>query len=274
MVYFLEDDNWADNTTAVTSETGWSEADDIKMTTTEAMENSVGLRCTRHMGAAFSGILSVLSFLSPIAMVTVPMIPPLGIELANKDCGPTCEGYFISFAFKLLVLAIGTWALFFRRQKGNMPRVFAFRAIVLFLLFILTFAYWLFYITRVRKAKFTYGQIIQFASSMVDSLLFLHYVTIILVEIRQLQPQYCIKIIRSPDGEARTYNIGQLSIQRAALSCLEWYYRDFTVYNPYLDNAIHRKSNKASQVSSQVVNRWFFSPCVSIQEILQFTLLA
>lgn len=220
------------------------------------MENSIGLQCTRYIAVVFAGILSILSFLSPIAMVTIPkIVPSIEDKLLSSNCDPTCEGYFISFSFKLLVLAIGTWALFFRRQKGNMPRVFAFRAIVLFLLFILTFAYWLFYITRILvvsgKASSNYKDIIQFASSMVDSLLFLHYVTIILVEIRHLQPTYCIKIIRSPDGESRTYDIGQLSVQRAAMRCLEYYYRDFSVYNPYLENAIHRKSNKASQVNKR-----------------------
>ncbi|KAF6020522.1 Vang [Bugula neritina] len=90
---------------------------------------------------------------------------------------------------------------------------------------------------------------------MVDSLIFIHYVAIILVEIRQLQTIYTIKILRSPDGQSRTYSIGQLSVQRAAVLCLEWYYRDFPVYNPYLENAIHRKSNKVSQ-SNMSANKY------------------
>ena len=49
---------------------------------------------------------------------------------------------------------------------------------------------------------------------------------------------YCrfyIKIVRSPDGESRSYAIGQLSIQRAAVWVLEKYYTDFPIYNPYLE---------------------------------------
>ena len=42
-------------------------------------------------------------------------------------------------------------------------------------------------------------------------------------------------MIRSPDGESRSYSIGSLSIQRAAAQILENYYTDFPIYNPYLD---------------------------------------
>ena len=69
----------------------------------------------------------------------------------------------------------------------------------------------------------------KFALSLVDSLLFVHYVAIILLEIRQLQPQYAVRVVRSPDGENRVYNVGALSIQRAAVYILEQYYRDFEV---------------------------------------------
>ena len=197
----------------MTSETGWSDADDMKPSASETMENSVGLRCTRHLGSITTGLLSVLAFLSPIAMVILPqVVDNIEYNLTNIRCPPTCQGYFISFSFKLIVLAIGAWALFFRRAKASMPRVFVFQALVLSLLFILTFAYWLFYIYRIvlaqnedKTTNYTdYTDVVQFASSMVDSLLFVHYIAIVLVEIRQLQTMYCIKVIRSPDGETHT----------------------------------------------------------------------
>ena len=47
--------------------------------------------------------------------------------------------------------------------------------------------------------------------------------------------RFYIKIVRSPDGESRSYAIGQLSIQRAAVWVLEKYYTDFPIYNPYLE---------------------------------------
>lgn len=47
--------------------------------------------------------------------------------------------------------------------------------------------------------------------------------------------RFYIKIVRSPDGESRSYAIGQLSIQRAAVWVLEKYYTEFPIYNPYLE---------------------------------------
>ena len=147
---------------------------------------------------------------------------------------------------------MGTFALFFRQPKATMPRVFLFRAVVLFLVFVLTFAFWLFYGVRILQDKQqsvvlpdSYKDIVQFAVSLVDALLFIHYIAVILLEIRQLQPQFVIKVVRSPDGESKIYNIGTLSVQRAAAWILEQYYRDFPVYNPYLENA-YKKPMKLS----------------------------
>ena len=42
-------------------------------------------------------------------------------------------------------------------------------------------------------------------------------------------------MVRSPDGESRTFPLGKLSIQRAAAHILQQYYTTFPIYNPYLD---------------------------------------
>lgn len=55
-----------------------------------------------------------------------------------------------------------------------------------------------------------YHGIVQFAVSLVDSQLFVHYLAVVLLELRQLQPCYSVCVIRSTDGEIRHYNIGQL----------------------------------------------------------------
>lgn len=55
-----------------------------------------------------------------------------------------------------------------------------------------------------------YQGIVQFAVSLVDSLLFVHYLAIVLLEIRHLQPCYSLCVIRSTDGETSCYNLGQL----------------------------------------------------------------
>lgn len=47
--------------------------------------------------------------------------------------------------------------------------------------------------------------------------------------------RFHVKVVRSPDGESRSYSVGRLSIQRAAAWVLNNYYTDFPIYNPYLE---------------------------------------
>ena len=239
-----QDDNWGEASTAITgntSETAFS-MEDVRMT--KDLEQSIGFNCARYVGTFFAAGLSLIAFLSPVAMVVLPKV---GIkELHSEQCGPECEGFFISFAFKMLILLIGTWALFVRKPRATMARIFVFRALVLFLEFVLTFAFWLFYWVRIwSNPQPKYYSIVLFAGQMVDGLLFIHYLSIILLEIRQLQPQYVVKMVRSPDGESRSYTVGQFSIQRLAVWCLEQYMKDFEVYNPYLEH-IPRKLPKVT----------------------------
>ncbi len=235
-----QDDNWGETTTAITgntSETAFSMEDMSRIT--KDMEDSIGFNCARYIGSILASIIGFSAFLSPIVMVVLPKI---GIkEWTQKPCGPECEGLFISFTSKLLILLIGTWALFFRKPKATMPRIFIFRALILFIVFLLTFAFWLFYGVRIYDTSHDdYHSIVLYAVSLVDALLFIHYLAVILLEIRQLQPQYVIKMTRSPDGETKHYTAGQLSIQRLAVWCLEQYYKDFNVYNPYLEHMSRR----------------------------------
>lgn len=60
-----------------------------------------------------------------------------------------------------------------------------------------------------------YHGVVQFAVSLVDSQLFVHYLAVVLLELRHLQPCYSVCVIRSTDGETRQYNIGQLKYECA-----------------------------------------------------------
>lgn len=55
-----------------------------------------------------------------------------------------------------------------------------------------------------------YKGIVQYAVSLVDALLFIHYLAVVLLELRQLQPCFSVCVTRSTDGETRHYNLGQL----------------------------------------------------------------
>ncbi|NWH42090.1 VNG2A protein, partial [Chloropsis hardwickii] len=175
---------------------------------TKDMEDSAHLDCSRHLGVALGAALALLAFLTPLAFL---LLPQLLWREELEPCGTPCEGLFISVAFKLLILLLGSWALFFRRPKAFFPRVFVFRALLMVLVFLLVVSYWLFYGVRILDSRDrNYRGVVQFAVSLVDALLFVHYLAVVLLELRQLQPQFTLKAVRSADGASRFYNVGHL----------------------------------------------------------------
>ncbi|NXA81302.1 VNG2A protein, partial [Thryothorus ludovicianus] len=229
-----QDDNWGETTTVVTGTSEHSISHDDLTRIAKDMEDSAHLDCSRHLGVALGAALALLAFLTPLAFL---LLPQLLWRDELEPCGTACEGLFLSVAFKLLILLLASWALFFRRPKAFFPRVFLFRALLMVLVLLLVVSYWLFYGVRVLDARHRdYRAVVQFAVSLVDALLFVHYLAVVLLELRQLQPQFTLKAVRSADGASRFYNVGHLSIQRAAVWILENYYHDFPVYNPALLN--------------------------------------
>lgn len=90
-----------------------------------------------------------------------------------------------------------------------------------------------------------------YAINFSDTLLFIHYITVILLEIRHLEPTYSVKVVRSPDGESKNFTIGQFSIQRASVWILQQYYANFSIYNPYLERIpIHLSKQQKKALSS------------------------
>ncbi|XP_051283968.1 vang-like protein 1 isoform X1 [Dicentrarchus labrax] len=237
-----QDDNWGETTTAVTgtSEHSLSQEDIVRIT--KDLEDSVGLDCRRYFTLTLAVILGLLVFLTPLAFLVLPhLLWPEKLQ----SCGTACEGLFISVAFKLLILLLAVWALFFRQPRAGLPRVFVFRALLTVLVLLFVVSYWLFYGVRILDSQDeNYQGIVQYAVSLVDALLFIHYLAIVLLELRQLQPCFSVCVTRSTDGEMRHYNLGQLSIQRAALAILEHYYCDFPVHNPALLSASKSRAAK------------------------------
>ncbi|XP_044044168.1 vang-like protein 1 isoform X1 [Siniperca chuatsi] len=238
----VQDDNWGETTTAVTgtSEHSLSQEDIVRIT--KDLEDSVGLDCRRYFTLTLAVILGLLVFLTPLAFLVLPhLLWPEKLQ----SCGTACEGLFISVAFKLLILLLAVWALFFRPPRAGLPRVFVFRALLAVLVLLFVVSYWLFYGVRILDSQDeNYQGIVQYAVSLVDALLFIHYLAIVLLELRQLQPCFSVCVTRSTDGEMRHYNLGQLSIQRAALAILEHYYCDFPVHNPALLSASKSRAAK------------------------------
>ncbi|CAB3254406.1 unnamed protein product [Arctia plantaginis] len=265
-----QDENWGENTTAVTGNTseGSQSMEDVGNWPVES-DNGIGFVCTRYFGTTIALGLSFVSFVSPLAMVVLPKIgffPGLTDNIALQPsqriqllaCTAECKGILLSLAFKLVLLAIGVWAVFLRPRNAILPRIFVFRAMTLVILAVCIFSYWLFYIVQITEATkalavgeeaIDYNALVSYVSSFADTLLFIHYIAVILMEIRHLEPVYYVKIVRSPDGESRSYAIGQLSIQRAAVWVLQKYYTEFPIYNPYLEKIPISKSQRKAQSS-------------------------
>ena len=194
--------------------------------------------CQRYSAPLLVSLLSILAFLSPILMLILPHMDFMNMRYSQLKCEVDCDGLLISFSFKLLILAVGSWAVFYRPPRASLPRIHLFRALLTLLLFVFLLSFWLFYGVRLyeQRRKIQYGDIVKYATSLLDSLLFLHYLALLLLELRhQSGPQYLVKVVRSPDGESRTFPLGKLSIQRAAAHILQQYYTSFPIYNPYLD---------------------------------------
>ena len=148
-IYF-QDDNWGETTTAVTgtSEHSLSQEDIVRIT--KDLEDSVGLDCRRYFTLTLAVVLGLLVFLTPVAFLVLPhLLWPEKLQ----SCGTACEGLFISVAFKLLILLLAVWALFFRSPRAGLPRVFVFRALLAVLVLLFVMSYWLFYGVRILDTQ-------------------------------------------------------------------------------------------------------------------------
>ena len=159
------------------------------------------------------------------------------------ECNSDCDGLLIGFIARLIMLVVAYWAIFFRPQTATLPRIEFHRCLLVSIAVLLTLAYWLFFIFRLFDKRFNdfelqYVTIVHFASSMLESLILLHYLAVILLHLRQQKKTYCIKVIRSPDGASQYYSCGALSIQRCAQFVLDKYHRDFKHFGPYADHLI------------------------------------
>lgn len=228
------DDNWGETTTVVTGTSEHSISNEDLTRVTKDLEESTPLECKRFIGPALGGCLSFFALVTPLAFLILPQV----LWRDNLEpCGTPCEGLYVSLAFKLLVLLISSWALFLRPPRATLPRFFVFRCLLMVLVFLFVASYWLFYGVRVLEPKERdYRGIVEYAASLVDALLFIQYLALVLLEVRHLQPAFCLKVVRSTDGSSRFYNVGHLSIQRAAVWVLDRYYSDFPVYNPAVLN--------------------------------------
>jgi len=220
--------------------------------------DELAIKFRMNSGFIASCVVSVIAFFSPIFMIILPRVNSMKWNVSVP--GPESDGILISFVFKLLLLLSASWLLFVRRPRAYFPRILIYRAVILALVLILVLSYWLFYVVRASERRLAdydlpfRDLLLSYPVPLLENLLWVHYLAVILMEIRHSRQEYYIKIIRSPDGVAKTYTIGSLSIQRTALWVLEKYYTDFPIYNPHLEVVVSskRKASKNERINESM----------------------
>lgn len=109
--------------------------------------------CQRYLGSVAAALLALLAVCTPVAMVMIPRLGVVPLRTEQLRCHAECEGLLISLTVKLVLLALGSWAVFWRPTRATMPRIFFLRTLVLLLVFVVTFAYCLFYGVRVVEQQ-------------------------------------------------------------------------------------------------------------------------
>ena len=68
----------------------------------------------------------------------------------------------VSLAFRLAVLATGTWAVFCRPSRASVPRLRLFRCVVAALATVFLASFWLFYARLVESIQFMQDSLLEF----------------------------------------------------------------------------------------------------------------
>eukprot|EP00095_Tigriopus_kingsejongensis_P007835 maker-scaffold1517_size37798-snap-gene-0.9 protein:Tk07835 transcript:maker-scaffold1517_size37798-snap-gene-0.9-mRNA-1 annotation:"van-gogh" len=249
-----QDENWGETATAVTntSDLDYANGGD-SMEAWKTSNSRHGNRCKRWFTLVVVSSISLVAFLSPIFMVALPSFGILGLREQQLYCGVECDGMLVSLAFKLFVLAAGCWAVFARESRATLPRIRIFRSLVCLLVVVILISFWLFYLHHVYIQKEVhYKGLVEFALNLLDALLFVHYLAVLLMEIRHREARYYIKVVRSPDGESKGFLVGQMSVQMAATWVLDKYYSQFPLYNPFLDRLLHGNNGTRNRKSVKV----------------------
>eukprot|EP00118_Oscarella_pearsei_P006428 m.28940 g.28940 ORF g.28940 m.28940 type:complete len:487 (+) comp31109_c0_seq5:159-1619(+) len=196
-------------------------------------------------------LLGCFALVSPIVIALAPLHPEWGVRTNNTDgCNYECATRFVGFGTRLVLLAVAIFALFFRRARASGPAVYRLKVVALLLSVAVLTAYWVvFGLVLARKTVGEYNVVLGFATSLLDAELFVHYVTIVLTEVRRLRARYCARVTRTIDGVTRHYSLGVQSVQEAAYTILRAYYVDFPdprAPMPYARHPLkHYKNNMA-----------------------------
>ncbi|XP_076151001.1 vang-like protein 2 [Alosa pseudoharengus] len=266
----LLDDHWADNATIITATSERSVSRDDNLSALGGGGDEIeelhasppgGRRLVALCRVLLGCALGLPPLLSPPTFILLPRLllwmswtsgdgkgegvldatqAPVEELTAEGLCAQLCDGAHLALAVKLLLLLPSSWALFLREPLGGalVPRASRPRWLLRVLVLLCAACHWLLYGVRgVWRPGAEPQGIVGLATACTDALLWLQYAGLMLLEVSTLnQHAFCLKVMRSTDGESRCYNVGHLSIQSAAVWVLEHYYRDFPIHNHNLPN--------------------------------------
>jgi len=216
--------DWSENTTVTArSNSDYSECQVLVPDNHQKGCKYFHLKYLRHV---FRHILFFFTLFSPVIMITLPKMEFMKLKHSQMKCGVGCEGFQVSFAFKIIILSVGSWAVFYRQKPASLPRLEISSVLIGVSLAMFVVSSWTVYILNYLQnlRSIQYESVVTFSSGILNTLLCFHYLTIILLKI--VQPTYVLHILRSPDGDSRSIHISNVSIQKAASVALSNYYTE------------------------------------------------
>lgn len=190
-----------------------------------------------------AAVVCVFALLSPIVMVSIPRPSSLDDgDLSYRhrlsshgrgyQCDEDCQSAFISLTVRLIVVAIGSLAVFtvfsprLMCSAAEMPRLEDVQTTLTAFVFLVTVVFWSFYTVRVAGqgvyGDADYGRTVLFAGSMADTLLFVHGLAALVLGLRcrSTSVDIVVHVVLSPDGRSTAFCVSSMSIQQLALLCL------------------------------------------------------
>ncbi|CAF3315669.1 unnamed protein product [Rotaria socialis] len=252
-----QDDNWGETTTTTCNggnEDALTNNNDTTLQLHSPLQNLTNKINHRKRSIVIYHfviyLLCLIAFVSPILFLTLPYILIQSDLIAIDD-----YTLLLTIIFKLLLLFVGTLLLLYRRRTTiYLPRIHLHKILFMMILTMIILAYWLYYTFKLLQPNVdNYEKILSMTSTYEDLLLFLFLLVVIVLETKWLYPKWIVKVVRSPDGETRQYTIGSMSIQEASVYLLEQYYKDFPVFNPWLENVHQTQARQHGALSTKSI---------------------
>lgn len=187
-----------------------------------------------------AAVVCVLAFLSPIVMVSIPR--PLVVDdtgqsyghrvtsVGGYQCDENCESAILSLSVRLIVIAVGSLAVFASCSSrmwsaAELPRLEDVETVLTGVVVLIAVVFWSFYAVRIagHYGDVDYGRTVSFAGSMADTLLFVHALAALVLGLRCCRSttvDFVVHVVRSRDGRSTSFSVSSMSVQRLALFCL------------------------------------------------------